>query len=171
MTAKTAPADVASSVPLRYLVEDFLFHEAAMLDDWRLEEWLELFTMDCVYELPATDAPRSDPATTWSLIHDRRTMLEQRVIRLKKPEAHAEFPHSQTRHMVGNVRVLDTTDDIITVTANFIVTRAKRGKFDQYVGHYQYQLIATDDAFKIKRKRIVLDHDRLDPQGKISFIL
>ncbi|WP_428339886.1 aromatic-ring-hydroxylating dioxygenase subunit beta [Mycobacterium sp.] len=74
-------------------VEDFLYHEAALLDEWRLEEWLDLFTIDCVYEVPAPDRPDDDPAETFALIHDRRPMLEQRVIRLTKPTAHAEFPH------------------------------------------------------------------------------
>jgi hypothetical protein len=30
-------------------VEAFLFEEAALLDTWRLDEWLGLFTADCKY--------------------------------------------------------------------------------------------------------------------------
>src|SRR5690625_1706427 len=99
----------------RTQIEDFLIDEAWMLDSWRLEEWIELFTMDCSYQVPATDSPDSDPTKTWSLINDRRTMLEQRVIRLKKPEAHAEFPHSQTTRIVGNVKILAELDDAVLV--------------------------------------------------------
>ena len=163
-----APARTAVT---RAEIEDYLYREAAMLDDWRLEEWLELFTLDCVYEVPATDAPTSDPSITWSLIHDRRTMLEQRVIRLKKPEAHAEFPHSQTRRIIGNVRIIGATDENVLVAANFLITRMKAGKFDQYMGHYEYVLVPDAGSFKIKHRKAVLDHDKLDPQGKISFIL
>ncbi len=152
-------------------VEDFLFLEAALLDDWRLEEWVELFTLDCTYEVPATDAPGAEPGLTWSLIHDRRTMLEQRIIRLKKPEAHAEFPHSQTSRIVGNVRILDRTEDSILVSASFLVSRMKAGKFDQYAGRYYYELIPAASGLKIRKKKAVLAHDRLDPQGKISFVL
>lgn len=152
-------------------VEDFLFLEAALLDEWRLEEWVELFTLDCTYEVPATDAPQADPALSWSLIHDRRTMLEQRVIRLKKPEAHAEFPHSQTSRIIGNVRILERGPDSISVSAAFLVSRMKAGKFDQYAGHYYYELVPGEQGFKIRRKKAVLAHDRLDPQGKISFVL
>ncbi|WP_433503196.1 aromatic-ring-hydroxylating dioxygenase subunit beta [Pseudonocardia halophobica] len=152
-------------------VEDFLFHEAALLDDWRLEEWIELFTLDCTYEVPATDAPDADPGLTWSLIHDRRTMLEQRIIRLKKPAAHAEFPHSQTSRIIGNVRITERRADALLVEANFIVSRMKAGKFDQYVGRHHYELLPAADGFLIRRKKSVLAHDRLDPQGKISFVL
>jgi p-cumate 2,3-dioxygenase beta subunit len=152
-------------------VEEFLFYEAALLDEWRLEEWVELFTLDCVYEVPATDAPTADPGLSLSLIHDHRTMLEQRIIRLKKPEAHAEFPHSQTSRIVGNVRILERTGEALHVSANFIISRAKTGKFDQYVGRYYYDLVPGPEGFAIRRKKAVLAHDRLDPQGKISFIL
>jgi p-cumate 2,3-dioxygenase beta subunit len=152
-------------------VEDFLYFEAALLDDWRLEEWVELFTLDCTYEVPATDSPDSDPGLTWSLIHDRRTMLEQRIIRLKKPEAHAEFPHSQTSRIIGNVRITDRLTQSLLVQASFIVSRMKAGKFDQYVGRHYYELIPAATGFHIRRKKSVLAHDRLDPQGKISFVL
>ena len=41
----------------RAAVEDFLFHEADLLDQWRLPEWLELFTEDAEYEVPCMDLP------------------------------------------------------------------------------------------------------------------
>lgn len=152
-------------------VEDFLYREAALLDEWRLEEWLDLFTLDCLYEVPAPDLPDGDPATTFSLIHDHRPMLEQRVIRLKKPTAHAEFPHSRTRRFVSNVRLLGTTDDEVMVGANFLVVRIRRGVEVSYVGRYEYVLRRTPAGLRIRHRKAVVDHDRLDPHGKISIIL
>ena len=38
-------------------VEDYLFAEAELLDEWRLPEWLELFTDDAIYYVPATPHP------------------------------------------------------------------------------------------------------------------
>jgi len=35
-------------------VEDFLYLEAALLDDWQLPQWLALYTADARYEVPAT---------------------------------------------------------------------------------------------------------------------
>lgn len=163
--------DLQTTLTTREQVEDFLFMEASMIDEWRLEEWLDLFTLDCVYEIPATDTPHLDPGRSWSLIHDRRTMLEQRVIRLKKPEAHAEFPHSLVSHMVGNVRILAETEGSVLVTANFIINRSKAGKLDTYVGRYEYDLVPEKSTFKIRHKKAILAHNRLAPQGKISFII
>jgi len=152
-------------------VEDFLFEEAALLDEWRLEEWLDLFTIDCVYEIPAPDRPDEDPAETFSLIHDQRSMLEQRVIRLKKPTAHAEFPHSRTRRLITNVRILSRQADEIRVGANFAVFRARNGTEVTYVGRYEYTLVVVDDTWKIRRRKAILDQEILDPHGKISIIL
>ena len=152
-------------------VEDFLYQEAALLDEWRLEEWLDLFTLDCLYEVPAPDRPDEDPADTFSLIHDHRPMLEQRVIRLKKPTAHAEFPHSRTRRLVTNVRILSVSGDVVRVGANFAVFRSRNGIDVSYVGRYQYELVRGSEGLKIRHRKAILDQEVLDPHGKISIIL
>ncbi len=48
----------------RQQIEDFLFEEAALLDAWRLDEWLELLTEDATYRVPSNDRPQSDPMRT-----------------------------------------------------------------------------------------------------------
>lgn len=40
---------------LRLAVEDFLYHEADLLDRWLLEEWLGLWTEEITYLIPSTD--------------------------------------------------------------------------------------------------------------------
>jgi p-cumate 2,3-dioxygenase subunit beta len=152
-------------------IEEFLYREAALLDEWRLEEWLDLCTPDCVYEVPAPDRPEEAIEGSFALIHDRRSLLEQRVLRLTKPTAHAEFPHSRTRRLVSNVRILARTDHEVSVSANFVVFRIQRGVEVTYVGRYDYLLAATADGLRIQRRKATLDHDVLDPHGKISIIL
>jgi 3-phenylpropionate/cinnamic acid dioxygenase small subunit len=45
-----------ATIPVtRQEVEDFLYEEAALLDEWRLEEWLQLLTEDAAYYVPSTD--------------------------------------------------------------------------------------------------------------------
>jgi p-cumate 2,3-dioxygenase beta subunit len=38
----------AVELPTRQEVEDLFYHEAALLDEWRLEEWLDLLTEDAI---------------------------------------------------------------------------------------------------------------------------
>jgi p-cumate 2,3-dioxygenase subunit beta len=42
----------APRVITRAEVEDFLYHEAALLDEWKLNEWQELLTDDAAYYVP-----------------------------------------------------------------------------------------------------------------------
>ena len=48
---------------------------------------------------------RADPATSLFYIADDYVRLRERVVRLTKKEAHSEFPRSQQRHMISNVRI------------------------------------------------------------------
>ena len=52
---------VSAARTLREEVEDFLYQEAELLDEWRLDEWAALFTEDARYIVPTTDLPDGDP--------------------------------------------------------------------------------------------------------------
>jgi p-cumate 2,3-dioxygenase beta subunit len=155
-------------------VEQFLYEEAELLDDWRLPEWAELFTEDSVYEVtslssstPLTDDFRS----TLFLVADRIDRIRGRASRLMKPTAHAEYPRSKTRHMVSNVRVKLGDDGDIRARANFVVFRTKEDTTTSYMGEYHYILKNTDDGLKILQKRIILDLNSLYDQGRLTIIL
>ena len=156
---------------VRSEVEDFLYHEAALLDEWKLEEWAQLFTEDAVYMVPPTDAPEADPAEALFLIHDDRFRLGERARRLMKPRAHAEFPHSRTQHTITNVRVLGEDAGTLRVACHFIVYRARRDLQDVFPGTARYLLAREKQGLRIREKRAMLSIDSLRPQGKLSIIL
>jgi p-cumate 2,3-dioxygenase beta subunit len=47
-------------------IEAFLIHEAELLDEWRLEEWLGLMAPEARYLVPPLDAPDADHRDTYS---------------------------------------------------------------------------------------------------------
>jgi p-cumate 2,3-dioxygenase beta subunit len=156
----------------RAAVEDFLYHEAYLLDAWKLDEWLDLLTEDANYYVPSNDAPRSDHRNALFTIADDIRRIRARVKRLKDTEAHAEFPHSRTRRMITNVRITARQDDVVAVAANFVVCRFRRGApLREFVGHYHYRLRATADGLRIVERRAILDQTELGPLGAVSFIL
>ena len=108
-------------------VEDLLYREAALLDAWKLDEWLELLAEDAVYRVPSNDRPDSDPKSALFTIADDIRRIRARVARLKDPHAHAESPRSRTRRLISNVRI--TGRDPLTVEANFVIYRF-RGEED-----------------------------------------
>jgi p-cumate 2,3-dioxygenase subunit beta len=158
-------------LPSRAEVEDLLYREAALLDDWRLEEWLEMLTDDAIYQVPPTDVPEGDARNTLFIIADDAVRIRSRVKQLLGKSAWAENPHSRTRRMISNVRVLGCEGDDILVTANFAVYRMRYESVDTYVGHYDYRLIRAGGELKIRERRAILDNEALRPHGKISFIL
>lgn len=88
-------------------IELFFVDEAALLDEWRLEEWLALFAEDGRYLVPSLDQPHSDHRTALFLIADDRKTLASRVRQLLGGQTWAENPRSRTRRLITNFRILD----------------------------------------------------------------
>lgn len=153
-------------------VEDFLYLEASLLDEWRLTEWLELFNEGAGYWVPpAGSDDDATPSTTLFYVADDWFRLTERVKRLGKKTAHVEFPHSRCRHLVSNVRILGGDDGRFDVTSNFVTYRSKGGQTETYLGHHRYQMCVLDGRIRILHKTSFLDTDNINDQGKVSIII
>ena len=152
-------------------VEDFLYTEAELLDAWELDDWLQLYTADARYVIPCTGDPGGDPSRDLVLIDDDRLRLQARVERLNSRKAHRDYPHSNTRHLVTNVRLGPVEADELPVRASFVVWRFRGGRETSYVGGYEYQLVLDGTALKIRSKRVVLDMTALRPASDVAIIL
>ena len=164
------PTSLAHDVS-RASIEDFLYEEAALLDEWRLQEWLDLLTEDATYEVPSTDTPDGEARTTLFIIADNIERIRSRVQQLLGKSAWAENPPSRTRRLISNVRIREVAGDSIRVTANFVVYRLRFEQVDTYVGRYEYTLVLRDGVLKIRQRRAILDLEALRPHGKVSIIL
>lgn len=162
--------DDPKSAVTRAQVEDFLYREAALLDAWRLDEWLALLAADATYRVPSNDAPDSDPRAALFTIADDMARLQARVTRLKDRNAHAEFPPSRTRRLISNVRIVER--EPLRVEANFVVYRFRRNEnVRQYVGRYRYEFRLVEDKLLIAKREAILDAMELASLGAVSFIL
>lgn len=160
----------AARIAARTEIEDFLYREAALLDAWALNEWLQLFESDAKYEVPCNDAPDGDPDRDLLLIDDDYRRLQARVDRLKSRHAHREYPHSRTNHQVFNVQV-EPVGEELSVTASFTVWRFRGGRSSCYVGRYHYRLRTSDTGFRIAYKRVQLDMTDLRAVSDVAIIL
>ena len=140
-------------------IEQFLIHEAALLDEWRLDEWLALMAPDARYLVPPLDAPEADHRDTLFLIADDRRTLASRVRQLLSGTTWAENPRSRTRRLITNVRLLTAEGGEARATANFAVWR------------YLHRLFRGPSGLMFRERRAVLDLETLRPHGKLSFIL
>jgi p-cumate 2,3-dioxygenase subunit beta len=164
--------DAAVTQITRQQVEDFLYDEAALLDAWRLDDWLALMTDDAIYRVPSNDSPDADPKNTLFIVADDINRIRARVARLKKKDAHAEDPRSRTRRLLTNVRIISRGGAALEVEANFSVTRFRRNDgIRTYIGHYRYELRVEGARLKIAKRVAVIDSMELGGLGSISFIL
>lgn len=157
---------------LRLRVEDLLYLEADLLDRWKLQDWLALFTEDAWYHVPSTDVDGDTAVAENSLFYimDDAVRMRERVARLSKIGAHSEHPKSKVRHLVSNVRV-ERDGDVIRARSSFIIYRSKDVTSDAFVGHYIHDIVERDGTLRIAGKKCVLDMEALRPHARISIIL
>lgn len=151
-------------------VEEFLIHEAELLDDGRYREWLGLLDDDILYRAPIrtnrkTDG-RVDPEEGF-WFDDVRGTLELRVRRLETDVSWAEEPPSRTRRIVSNVRV-ETRDQIrVAVRSNLICYR-NRGhqRFgDVIAAQRNDELRRNGDGWLLAAREIRFDHATLSTKN------
>ncbi len=159
---------VASAVDRREL-EDFLYLEAAYIDERRFDEWLDLFAEGAHYWAPA-NANDIDPNTHVSIIYDDHARLTERVHRLQSGNAYGQVPPSKTRHLVTNVRVLEGNGQTVVVSSNFLIVDLRLGVQTVYGGRYEHHLERNGDSWKINMKKVeLLNND--EPLGNLTFLL
>jgi benzoate/toluate 1,2-dioxygenase beta subunit len=129
-------------------VEKLLLQEAALLDERRFEEWLALYTRDCLYWVPAAPGQKSGKDQV-SHIYDDRKLLETRVRRLQHTMAHAQLPASRTVHLVTNVRPADDG----AVLSNQLVIEFRDGRTRQFAGTCRHEL--ADGKIRLKRFELI----------------
>jgi benzoate/toluate 1,2-dioxygenase beta subunit len=146
-------------------VEQFLYHEARLLDTGQLEAWVDLFTNDATYWMPL-ERDQKDAFETSSIIHDDRTLLELRVKQVRHPRAHARLPLARTVHQVGNVMVLKETPSEVVVGSTLNLVEWRQEKQRVWGALVEHCLRRAGESFKIAHKRV----DLVNSEGELDGI-
>ncbi len=155
----------------QHRIEQFLYHEADLLDSWRFTEWLDLFHDDVHYWMPTrvnrARKDRSDDISApgdMAVFEDTKASLAMRVARLDTGRAWAEDPPSRTRHLVTNVmatRLPLDADEVpgFSVRSAFIVYRNQGDRTDDlWAGAREDVLLEGGPAgFLVRQRTIRLD--------------
>lgn len=154
----------------RSAVEDFLFHEAECMDQYRYEEWFSLWAEDLKYWVPCNEYSY-DPAKHVSLILDDRKRLEERIFRLKSKFNHAQLPPSRITRVVSNIRIkqIEASSDL-EVSSTFSLAEAHCEDLTFWAGRQTHVLQQQGNGFKIKEKRVFLvNNDQV--MGNLQFLI
>src|SRR6266571_1280942 len=151
-------------------IEEFLYHEAELLDERHFEEWLDLFTDDVRYWMPMRrnvpademerEFTREGLDVNW--FDEGKDTLTRRVKQIRTGVHWAEQPPSRTCHMVSNVQVLSAAADEVRVKSRFLLYRNRvETETDMLVGKREDLLRRANGGWRIARRKIILDQSVL----------
>jgi 3-phenylpropionate/cinnamic acid dioxygenase small subunit len=135
--------------------EQFLLHEARLLDEGKFDDWLALFAADAWYWVPS-EPDQADPVETVSLIYDDRRLLETRVRRLASPRMYSQEPRSRTSRIIGNISVEQSEPNSCIVRSKFMMIEYRREQQRVFGGTARHRLVRSDGRIMIAWKRVDL---------------
>ena len=138
-------------------LEQFLYHEARLLDEQRWDEWNALYLEDAEYWVPATPN-QEDPHNHVSLVYETGLLRAVRIKRYRHPNAFSLQPMPRSVHLVTNV-ILDGFDagaSECRVLSRLVMLQYRREKQDVFAGTCHHRLRVDEDGFRIAAKRVDL---------------
>jgi 3-phenylpropionate/cinnamic acid dioxygenase small subunit len=135
--------------------EQFLIHEARLLDEGRFDQWLSLFTADAWYWVPS-EPDQASPRDTISLIYDDRRLLETRVRRLASPRIYSQEPRSRTSRIIANVTIEEADGAACTVRSKWQLLEYRRETQRVFGGTCFHHLVRSGNGIQIAWKRVDL---------------
>jgi len=152
---------------------EFIYREARLADEARYAEWLQLWTDDGIYWVPASADPAADPDKHLSHIYDNRGRIETRVKLLQTGYRHSQEPASHMRRLVSNIETAQADNGELVAESNFVLAelaiQAKR-ELHWWVGRTTHRLRRVGGELKMCRKKVVLVN-AAEPLPNLSFLI
>lgn len=171
----TTTSSSISRMLLKNEVEEFLFHEAELLDDRRFAEWLDLLSDDIRYWMPMRrnvkfgeldrEFTREGFDINW--FDEGKSTLERRVNQILTGVHWAEEPLSRICHMVSNVQLLGAEPSVddpqeVSVKCRFLIYRNRvETETDFLIGKREDLLLKSSDGWQIAQRKVILDQNVL----------
>ncbi|MEK9678549.1 MAG: aromatic-ring-hydroxylating dioxygenase subunit beta [Rhodospirillaceae bacterium] len=156
------------SADIQREVEQFLFRQAEILDQRQWDDWLDLFTPDGIYWMPA-DPEQETGERQPNIFYEDHYLMDMRIRRVEHPYAHSQKAGHRTSHVVSNVMVQSedesTGDVVVTSRFHMIEYRLEEQRF--FGGKYTHTLKKTDDGYKIQLQRV----DLANVEGPFDYVM
>ena len=140
---------------LQQQVEEFLFHQAELLDTKNWQAYIELFAEQGIYWMPARPEQ-----TEWldspSIFAEDKELMTVRMGRIIHPNAWSQAPLWETSHLVGNVVIDEAADTRLHVRSRFQVQELRRDTLRSFAGTYRHTLSRHAGDFRIELQRVDL---------------
>ena len=163
------PTTDAEQEALTRQAGQFLSHEAWLLDHFKFDQWLDLYSDDAVYWVPL-ELGQADPISTHSLMYDDKRLMQIRVRQQTHPRAHARLPLTRTVHQVGNVMVRQTEGaGEIQVSSTLVLFEYRKERQRSFAANVVHTLLTLPEGWKISHKRVDLINSESELDGIAFF--
>lgn len=149
-------------------IEQLLYRQAECLDGKRWQDFIELFTDDGTYWMPASPEQTTGDGVP-SIFWEDRNLMTVRLKRLTHPRAWSQKTAWGTNHVVGNVTIEkeDARSGDIVARSRFHMMEFRNDTTRHFAGSYVHHLQRTRDGYRIKLQRV----DMVNAQGPYEYVL
>lgn len=166
-------------VVLQHDVEQFLYKEARLLDERRLEEWLDLLAEDLDYWMPMRrnvkfgdwemEFTSHDTEINW--FDEGKDILAGRIRQINTGVHWPEEPVSRFEHIVTNVEVVGVDGEEVRVNSKFFCYQNRlQDEVNHWVGRREDVLRRdSETGFKLVKRKIIVAQNVMLPKVVNTF--
>ena len=148
-------------------VEQLLYRQAECLDGKRWQDFIEFFTEDGTYWMPAAPEQTTGDGVP-SIFWEDRNLMTVRLKRLTHPRAWSQKTAWGTNHVIGNVILSkeDANGDLV-VRSRFHMMEFRNDTTRHFAGSYIHHLKKTKNGHRIQLQRV----DMVNAEGPYEYVL
>jgi len=160
-------APKSNGTSTQHAVEQFLYRQAEVLDGKKWQDYIDLFTADGVYWMPADPADKHWDGIP-SIFAEDKNLMTVRMKRVLHPDAWSQRPLWGTNHVVGNVIIeKESPNGDVVARSRFHMMELRRDNVRHFAGSYVHHLKRTAGGYRIKQQRV----DMTNAQAAFEYVL
>jgi 3-phenylpropionate/cinnamic acid dioxygenase small subunit len=139
-------ARAMATLQQQYEIEQFLYHEAWLLEGRRFNEWLDLLTEEIVYWIPnaAEDGEVGDDAV---IAYENLAALRARATRSLDPSNPTQMPPPRTKYFITNVAITAESSDFLRVRASLLLYVLRKSGLEAHPISCKYRCAPQPPAY------------------------
>jgi 3-phenylpropionate/cinnamic acid dioxygenase small subunit len=136
---------------------EFVYTEARLIDEKRLDEWYDLFADDARYWIPLTRGQKNG-LTENSLMFEDKLLLRLRIARLRNPHAYSQAHPSWCQHVLQAPAIEDrgSVTGVAVIRTPFMYVESQQDRQDVYTGIAWHHLIRIQERLSMILKKVEL---------------
>lgn len=160
---------------LQMKVNQFYAKETMLLDEGKLQEWLDLLADDVRYIMPPAESQNNPAQSSGSdlphfmLFNDDLESLKLRVARLSTGLAPGETPRTITQRLVTDILITSIEKNTIETRSSIVLFQVRQRHERFFIGHRNDTLNLYDDVIKLRARTIMLSYSVLPSTISVFF--